>query len=183
MKTLEDTLNLLGLDQLPLNTDERDYATQFIAHRSAFFTRVCQQKSDKPQHDLALGLLTQSVQIATEEFNATKDKITDMNQLFSESVGKEHADKFKTMNALELSAIAKLWFLVQGYCGIDVSYTNEQAVELSNTLLANTDDMQFHTQRQAFMQAYYTGIEFNHKNKPKSDFLLTIKNALRRLFP
>ncbi|MGF1682141.1 hypothetical protein [Photobacterium minamisatsumaniensis] len=182
MKTLEDTLNLIGLDQLPLNTDERDYATQFIAHRSAFFTQVCEQKPDKPQHDLALGLLTQSVQVTTEEFTATQNKIADMNQIFSQHVGKEHASKFKTMNHLELSVIAQMWFLAQGYCGIEVSYTNEQAIELSNTLLTDTDDQQFHAQRQAFMQAYYTGIEFNHKNKPNSDFLLTIKNALKRLF-
>ncbi|PSW20531.1 hypothetical protein C9I98_06675 [Photobacterium sanctipauli] len=182
MQTLEETLNAIGLPTLVLDDHEREFIAGFISHRSAFFDSVCQQKAEKPQRELVLGLLTQSVEQNREAFSSTQATINNMTQLFEEHVGKAHAGKFKTSNQLELAALAKLWFLAQGYNGIDVSYANDHASEISNLLRPDEDSPEWHHQRQRFMQAYYAGIEQHHKNQPKASIFLTIKNQLKKAF-
>lgn len=175
MKSLDEMVTQFGLALLPFEEDEREYAGQFIQYRSAFFSQVCTQKADKPQTGLVLGLFTQSFQTAFEEFNATQVKINDMQQLFSHHVGAEHADKFTTMNHMEVSVIASLWLLCQGYNGIDYSYANDQATMISQSLVSDSALEQQEVLRQKFMQSYYIGIDQARIHTPKASFMASLK--------
>ncbi|MGF1724706.1 hypothetical protein [Photobacterium nomapromontoriensis] len=175
MKSLNEMLAQFGLALLPFDEGEREYTRQFIQYRSAFFTQVCTQKADKPQSGLALGLFTQSFQTAFEEFNTTQLKINEMQQLFSQHVATNHADKFTTMNHIEVSVIASLWLLCQGYNGIDYSYANEQATMVSQSLITALAPQQQEALRQKFMHSYYIGIDQARIHAPKTTFIALLK--------
>ena len=183
MKQLKQVLNEFGFEQLPFSEAEREFAAGFIDFRSDFFLNVCQQKADKPQQDLALGLFTHSFQQILDEFHATQSKISEMDALFEQHVGEQHAKKFRTMNELEVKAIAMVWFLCQGFNGIDFSYANDHATEISQQLASNSsDDTREESLRQQFMQSYYIGVDQAHSMKPKASLLLTLQNAVKSLF-
>ncbi|AJR05364.1 hypothetical protein C9J03_08940 [Photobacterium gaetbulicola] len=181
MKPLRHLLNEFGFEQLPLSHSEREFADNFVDFRSDFFLRICQQKQEKTQHALALGLFTQSIQQAQGEFKATQSKIAEMDALFEQHVGKQHAQKFHTMNEVEVTAIAKIWFLCQGCNGIDFSYANDHATEISQQLAAN-HAQQAEIIRQQFMQCYYIGVDHAHTIKPRTNWLLTLQKAVKSLF-
>ncbi|MGR2769191.1 hypothetical protein ACUYOF_16965 [Photobacterium ganghwense] len=208
MTSLHSTLNLFGLPQLPLSEEERGFAQQFINQRSAFFSQACTQRQ-KPQEDIALGLLTQFYQQWLEVFISTQTKTAEMKSLFSAHVGSQHAEKFKSNDELGLIVITKLWLLAQGYHGIDFSYANEQASTVSGLAVCNqksrteitsneTDaDSQStgltpeqHALRQQLMQAYYVGLEARksqsagkiHDDKHNASLLDTLTRFIKRLF-
>ena len=181
MKPLKHLLNEFGLEQLPLTDTEREFADGFIEFRSAFFLSACHQKADKPQQDLALGLFTQSFQQVLDEFQATQGKITEMGTLFTQHVGEEHAQKFHTMNDVEVKAIGKIWFLCQGFNGIDFSYANDHATDISQQLVGDDED-KAEQLRQQFMQSYYIGVDQSHSMKPRVSLLLTLQNAVKSIF-
>lgn len=180
MKPLKHLLNEFGFEQLPYSDTEREFATGFIDFRSEFFLSVCQQKAEKPQQDLALGLFTQSFQQILDEFQATQSKISEMDALFQQHVGEEHAQKFHTMNEVEVKAIAMIWFLCQGFNGIDFSYANDHATEVSHQLATSSQHAE--ALRQQFMQSYYIGVDQALKIKPKAGWLLTLQKAVKSLF-
>ncbi|MGR5063928.1 hypothetical protein [Photobacterium sp. DNB22_13_2] len=181
MKPLKHLLNEFGFEQLPFSDDEREFADGFIDFRAEFFLSVCEQKAEKPQQDLALGLFTQSFQQVLDEYQATQSKISEMDTLFQQHVGKEHAQKFHTMNEVEVKAIGMIWFLCQGFNGIDFSYANDQATEVSE-LLATNSCQHAEEVRQQFMQSYYIGVDQPHIIKPKPSWLLTLQKAVKSLF-
>ncbi|KHT62293.1 hypothetical protein RJ45_18095 [Photobacterium gaetbulicola] len=181
MKPLRHLLNKLGFEQLPFSHSEREFADGFVDFRSDFFLSVCQQKQNQTQQALALGLFTQAIQQALDEFQATKSKIAQMDALFEQHVGKHHAQKFHTMNEMEVTAIAKIWFLCQGGNGIDFSYANDHATEISQQLASN-HGQQAEVIRQQFMQCYYIGVDHAHIIKPRTNWLLTLQKAVKSLF-
>ena len=181
MKSLKQLLNEFGFELLPFSDTEREFADNFVVFRSDFFQSVCQQKADKPQQELALGLFTHSIQQILDEFQATQTKISEMDTLFKQHVGEQHAKKFQTMNELEVKTVAKLWFLCQGVNGIDFSYANDHATEISQQLTTSSND-NAELLRQQFMQSYYTGVDQAHSLKPKASLLLTLQNAVKSLF-
>ncbi|MCQ1060332.1 hypothetical protein ACQKPX_14660 [Photobacterium sp. DNB23_23_1] len=181
MKPLRHLLNEFGFEQLPFSDAEQEFASGFIDFRSDFFVRVCQQKADKPQQDLALGLVTHSFQQILDEFQATQCKISEIDALFQQHVGVEHAQKFHTMNEMEVKAIGVIWFLCQGFNGIDFSYANDHATEISEQLTMN-DSQQAEALRQQFMQSYYVGVDQAHIVKPKAGWILTFKKTIKSLF-
>ena len=188
MKSFEKLLLQFGLDTAPLNDKERQYANDFLVQRAPAFEAICQQRADKPQTDLALGMLTQSFQTTFEAYQATQNSITNMQQLFQREVGEAHASKFHTLDAIELKVIATLWLLCQGYCGIDYSYANDQATLISQTLY--TDDAAPHntpgtqgapeTLRQALMQTYYIGVDHAKQAQPHQNLVTTITTTLKK---
>ena len=181
MKPLKQLLNEFGFEQLPFSDAEREFAQSFVEFRSDFFLSVCQQKADKPQQDLALGLFTHSFQQVLAEFQATQSKICEMDTLFQQHVGEQHAKKFHTLNELEVKAIAMMWFLCQGFNGIDFSYANDHATEVSQQLTLH-DATKAESLRLQFMQSYYLGVDQAHSLKPKAGLLLTIRKALKSFF-
>ncbi|PSU33945.1 hypothetical protein [Photobacterium lutimaris] len=181
MKPLKHLLNEFGFEQLPFSDAERAFANGFIEFRSDFFLRVCQQKAEKLQQDLALGLFTQSFQQILDEFQATRSKISEMDALFQQHVGDEHAQKFHTMNEMEVKAIGMTWFLCQGFNGIDFSYANDQATEISQQLTTN-GSQQAEALRQQFMQSYYIGVDQAHTIKPRKGWLLTLQKNIKSFF-
>ncbi|MGF1687070.1 hypothetical protein L4C36_10280 [Photobacterium japonica] len=185
MKSLEKLLLEFGLDATPLTDKERQYAYNFLANRAPAFDAISQQRADKPQTDLALGVLTQSFQTTFEAYQATQSTRTDMQQLFQREVGEAHASKFHTLDALELKVIATLWLLCQGYCGIDYSYANDQATLISQTLYA--DDADSHcsqgpaeTLRQTLMHTYYIGVDHAKQAQPHHGFMATLTVTLKK---
>ncbi|PSW16482.1 hypothetical protein C9J01_05645 [Photobacterium rosenbergii] len=181
MKTLQQLLNDFGFEHLPFTDAEREFAQDFVNFRSDFFQSVCQQKADKPQQDLALGLFTHAIQQVLDEFQATQSKISEMDTLFKQHVGEQHAKKFHTLNELEVKAIAMIWFLCQGFNSIDFSYANDHATEICQQLAAN-DSNRAESIRQKFMQSYYLGVDQAHSMKPKTSLLLTLQNAVKSIF-
>jgi len=186
MTPLLKELEKMGLSTLSFSEQERTLLEQFITISSPFFDSVCQHRAEKPTKDLVLGLLTKSHREAFDEYLATQPKIKELKQLFSDQVGNEHAGKFTTLNQAELTVISSLWFMAQGYTGIDFSYANDHAQETAELLCGNlqspseSDEVQ--RIRTRFMQAYYTGVDYSHKNQNSESFLITIKNVLTRLF-
>ncbi|WP_299019745.1 hypothetical protein [uncultured Photobacterium sp.] len=191
MTNLLKELEKMGLNSLSFTEQETSLLEQFIDHSSAFFDNVCQHKPDKPPHDMALGLLTKAHQEAFDNYQATQPKISELQTMFTDNVGAEHASKFSTLNQAELSVISSLWFMAQGFTGIDFSYANDKAAETAELLTENqtsTEDTKKKSiknsedYRSLFMKAYYTGIDAAHQNQPHLSFLLTIKNYLKHLF-
>ncbi|WP_064607846.1 hypothetical protein [Photobacterium sp. J15] len=182
-------LERMGLNSLSFTEQESTLLEQFIEHSSTFFEHVCQQKPDKPHHDMALGLLTKAHEEAFNNYLATQPKIAELKTMFTDSVGTEHAGKFSTLNQAELVVISSLWFMVQGYTGIDFSYANDKAAETANLLTENQAEVEHEENmndsehyRSLFMKAYYAGIEAYRQNDRDTSVLLTIKNQLKRLF-
>ena len=127
-----------------------------------------------------------SQQEAVAEYQATRPKIDELKQMFNDKVGTEHGGKFMTLNQAEVTVIASLWFMAQGYTGIDFSYANDHAEEIAELLgvhsqfAQDAEDPEHYRTR--FMQAYYTGIEHALKSQPQKNTLMTIKSYFRRLF-
>lgn len=186
MAELLKELENMGLSALSFSEQEQALLEQFISVSSPFFDNVCQHRVDKPTHDLVLGLLTKSQQEAFDEYQATLPKITELKQMFSDQVGSEYAEKFKTLNQAEMTVISSLWFMVQGYTGIDFSYANDHAEEIAGLLSeykphsSVTGDAEHYRTR--FMQAYYTGVDHARKAQGSGNLYVTIKHYLKRLF-
>ena len=183
----------MGLAALSFNEQEQQLLGEFITVSTPFFDKVRQNRPDKPSHDLVLGLLTKSQQEALAEYQATKPKIDELKQMFSDKVGAEHAGKFITLNQAEVTVIASLWFMAQGYTGIDFSYANDHAQEIAELLGEHSQFVEKHKQfasagydseryRTRFMQAYYTGIDHAEKKQTHGNTYMTIKSYIKRLF-
>ncbi|MCW8330250.1 hypothetical protein MD588_15675 [Photobacterium sp. SDRW27] len=186
MTPLQQELEKMGLSTLSFSEQEQTLLEQFISISSPFFDNVCQHRADKPAQDLVLGLLTKSHREAFDEYQATQPKIKELKQLFSEQVGSEHAGKFTTLNQAEVTVISSLWFMAQGYTGIDFSYANDHAQETAELLCTNlqstaVDDEIQHI-RTRFMQAYYTGVEHSQNSHSSGSYFKSIKTVLKRFF-
>lgn len=186
MADLHQELDKMGLSALSFNQQEQVLLEEFIAVSAPFYNNVCQHKADRPACDLVLGLLTKSQQEAIAEYRATLPKISELKRMFSDQVGTEHADKFITLNQEEVAVISSLWFMAQGYTGIDFSYASDHAQEIAELLGRQessdtaTDNCQHYRSR--FMQAYYTGIDYHQKNQPDKNAYVSLKRLLKRLF-
>ncbi|MGR5147939.1 hypothetical protein ACQKP8_15500 [Photobacterium alginatilyticum] len=189
MTQLHNALQQMGLSALDFSEHEHTFLDQFLNISAPLFDKICQHRPDKPSHDLILGLLTKSHQEALDNFRATEPKTAELKAMFSDKIGAEHADKFTELSHDEVTIISTLWFMAQGYTGIDYSYANDHAVEIAEKLnqdvTAETRQENTEQYRNRFMKAYYTGIDFarkeSSKNKRSANFVETIKNGLKRL--
>ena len=184
MPDLLNELSVMGLHDLPFSEQERSELDQFIAVCSPFFVSVCQQKPDKSQHHLLLGVMTKAQSEAVEDYKQKSQSLQNMKQVFEDTVGADHADKFVATDSQRLTVIATVWFMVQGYTGIDFSYANDHAEQIAQTLmpapLVSTTANSSNTHsaepiRSGFMRAYYVGVEQARKNKSSATLFETIK--------
>lgn len=186
MAEFRKELENMGLNALPLSQQELTLLEQFLSISSPFFDSVCLHRADKPTQDLVLGLLTQSHQQAFDAYQATEPKITELKAMFSDKVGAEHAKKFTALNQDELIVISLLWFMAQGFTGIDFSYANDHAEETAELININQPDSSQEKEikqlRTRFMQAYYIGIDCAHDKANPTPLFITIKSLLKRLF-
>ncbi|MEJ2764685.1 hypothetical protein VV869_12080 [Photobacterium sp. MCCC 1A19761] len=181
MTDFHHTLRTMGLPLLELTESEQQQIIQLIDHQASFFAKVVQQKPDKPRHDLVLGLLTKCHQESLANFQATQATLSRVQSVFEETIGPTQALKFTTTSASDVRGYATLWFMAQGYTGIDFSYANDHANDIATLLAASAvvrenDPSVFRT---GLMQAYYAGRQAAaSKRQTGSGFL----NQLKRLF-
>ncbi|MGF1715625.1 hypothetical protein L4D08_12125 [Photobacterium chitinilyticum] len=186
MTHLLKELQHMGLSTLDFSEHEQTFLDQFITVSAPFFDKISQHRPDKLSQDLILGLLTKSHHEALDNYQITEPKAAELKAMFSDQVGTEHAEKFTELSHDELIVISMLWFLTQGFTGIDYSYANDHALETAGLLDDEQQTEEAERYRTRFMQAYYTGIEVAKKQARQqadsSPFYVTLKKHLKRLF-
>ncbi|OAN11034.1 hypothetical protein A3K86_18840 [Photobacterium jeanii] len=175
---LQQALEQVGLPRLALSETQQKQLTDFIENQHTFFERVCEQKRDKHQTDLLLGLLTKAQQQTELAYSQNAEAIQRMQQVFSETIGEEQKSKFISQDHNQLALETHLWLLVQGYCGIDFSYANEQAQRVAE-LLTSSDEAQ--ALRSQFLASYYHG-KTTKDNKQPSEATSSLWQRLERFF-
>ncbi|WP_157037796.1 hypothetical protein [Photobacterium aquae] len=182
MKTLQQVLEDSGLAELPLTEKSNDYIAQFITQREDFFQRVCREKADKYPYGLSLGLMTQMIHAALENYQVTHAKTAELRTLITDHIGDVHAAKFTTMNDIEIQTLATVWLMVQGANGIDFSYANEQAEMLCSVLDKQSPTIGDNPIRSQLMQAYYIGVEHLRPEYQPTSLLASLSNKVKALF-
>lgn len=181
MTDLNQALRTMGLLSLELTTSEQQQIQQLIDNQAAFYAKVVRQKTDKLPHDLALGLLTKCHQQALANFQATAATISRVQSVFAQTVGREQAQKFSTSSESDVLGYTTLWFMAQGYTGIDFSYANDHANEIATILTGSLAlrDNDPNAQRSRFMQSYYVG---RHTAEAKQQAGSGLMSRIKRLF-
>lgn len=180
MNDLHHTLNTMGLQSLDLTEPDQQQITRLIDTQARFFSKVVRQKPDKSPHNLALGLLTKCYQEALANFQATEKTISRVQSVFAETIGHEQAQKFTSSDS-DVQNFAMLWFMAQGYTGIDFSYANDHANEIATILTGSLAlrDNDPNAMRSRFMQSYYVG---RHTAETKQQAGSGLMSRIKRLF-
>ncbi|MCG7497801.1 hypothetical protein MHO82_13095 [Vibrio sp. Of7-15] len=180
MPVLLDLLQRAGLAELTSSSQTQEESDTFITAYSSAFDAVCKQKPDSTQNDLLLGFITKTYLAKREYYQAQEESMENMRQVFKDTVGKEHAGKFKSQESDSLQFTASVWFMVQGYTGIDYSYAYEHADDIAHLLSQQAE--QIESIRSELMRSYYVGVEHSQRNKDKSSFISALTQPLRRWF-
>ncbi|MEZ8437640.1 hypothetical protein AB6D90_16865 [Vibrio splendidus] len=164
---LEACLQLAGLDSVKaLSTGYEKELSSFIDENHALFKHACENKPDNSARQTLLGLLTKVHIDASYRFESNKEANEAMQNVFDNTVGTEHSDKFQNSNAQQLKLITHLWLFVQGRLGMDYSLANDHAAvaaSLLSRVSKNTDD----EIRVEFMASFYDGLNiYQAENKP-----------------
>ncbi|WP_139685530.1 hypothetical protein [Vibrio tasmaniensis] len=164
---LEACLQLAGLDSVKaLTTGYEKELKSFIDENHALFRHACENKPDNSARQTLLGLLTKVHIDASYRFESNKEANEAMQNVFDNTVGTEHCDKFQNSNAQQLKLITHLWLFVQGRLGMDYSLANDHAAvaaSLLSRVSKNTDD----EIRVEFMASFYDGLNlYQAENKP-----------------
>ncbi|WP_261858777.1 hypothetical protein [Photobacterium sanguinicancri] len=179
VSALHQTFTSIGLNQLSLSQAEQKELTAFINQHHQFFDNVCQQKADKKPTDLLLGLMTKTQQETVQHFVHNQQAIESMQQVLIDTLG-DQQKKFVATDSHRLAIETRLWLLIQGYCGIDFSYANEQA-EQSAALLTTSLALPEHAIRSDLLVAYYAGKnqkETKSASQAKSSIIQRIKSFI-----
>ncbi|MEZ8205932.1 hypothetical protein ACED47_17765 [Vibrio splendidus] len=164
---LEACLQLAGLDSVKaLTTGYEKELKSFIDENHALFKHACENKPDNSARQTLLGLLTKVHIDASYRFESNKEANEAMQNVFDNTVGTEHSDKFQNSNAQQLKLITHLWLFIQGRLGMDYSLANDHAAvaaSLLSRVSKNTDD----EIRVEFMASFYDGLNiYQAENKP-----------------
>lgn len=167
-----------GLDSVTaIATGFEKELTSFIDENHALFKHACENKPDNSARQTLLGLLTKVHIDASYRFESNKEANEAMQNVFDNTVGTEHSDKFQNSNAQQLKLVTHLWLFIQGRLGMDYSLANDHAAAtatLLSRLSRNTDD----EIRVEFMGSFYDGLNlYQAENKP-SGFV----HRFKRLF-
>ncbi|NMT19539.1 hypothetical protein HKA99_34870, partial [Vibrio parahaemolyticus] len=74
-----------------------------------------------------LGLLTKSHIEASANYEQNAHSTQRMQQVLTDSLGNEHADKFTNQSAEDLILVTHLWLYTQGYLNMDFSLAHDHA--------------------------------------------------------
>ena len=175
---LEACLQLAGLDSVKaLSTGYEKELSSFIDENHALFKHACENKPDNSARQTLLGLLTKVHIDASYRFESNKEANEAMQNVFDNTVGTEHSDKFQNSNAQQLKLITHLWLFVQGRLGMDYSLANDHAA-VAATLLSRISRSSDDEIRVEFMASFYDGLNlYQAENKP-SGFV----HCFKRLF-
>lgn len=164
---LEACLQLAGLDSVKaLTTGYEKELKSFIDENHALFRHACENKPDNSARQTLLGLLTKVHIDASYRFESNKEANEAMQNVFDNTVGTEHSDKFQNSNARQLKLITHLWLFVQGRLGMDYSLANDHAA-VAATLLSRISRSSDDEIRVEFMASFYDGLNlYQAENKP-----------------
>ncbi|MFN0722216.1 hypothetical protein BCU39_011890 [Vibrio cyclitrophicus] len=167
-----------GLDSVTaIATGFEEELTSFIDENHALFKHACENKPDNSARQTLLGLLTKVHIDVSYRFESNKEASEAMQNVFDNTVGNTHSDKFQHSNAQQLTLITHLWLFIQGRLGMDYSLANDHAevtARLLSRLLRSSDD----EIRVEFMGSFYDGLNiYQAENKP-SGFI----HHFKRLF-
>ncbi|MEZ8043156.1 hypothetical protein AB6C46_15760 [Vibrio sp. 10N.237.312.C02] len=164
---LEACLQLAGLDSVKaLTTGYEKVLSSFIDENHALFKHACENKPDNSARQTLLGLLTKVHIDASYRFESNKEANEAMQNVFDNTVGTEHSDKFQNSNAQQLQLITHLWLFIQGRLGMDYSLANDHAT-VTATLLSRISRSSDDEIRVEFMASFYDGLNiYQAENKP-----------------
>ncbi|KPL98694.1 hypothetical protein [Vibrio splendidus] len=164
---LEACLQLAGLDSVKaLSTGYEKELSSFIDENHALFKHACENKPDNSARQTLLGLLTKVHIDASYRFESNKEANEAMQNVFDNTVGTEHSDKFQNSNAQQLKLITHLWLFIQGRLGMDYSLANDHAA-VAATLLSRISRSSDDEIRVEFMASFYDGLNlYQAENKP-----------------
>ncbi|MEZ9520568.1 hypothetical protein AB4155_13720 [Vibrio splendidus] len=164
---LEACLQLAGLDSVKaLSTGYEKELSSFIDENHALFKHACENKPDNSTRQTLLGLLTKVHIDASYRFESNKEANEAMQNVFDNTVGTEHSDKFQNSNAQQLKLITHLWLFIQGRLGMDYSLANDHAA-VAATLLSRISRSSDDEIRVEFMASFYDGLNlYQAENKP-----------------
>ncbi|MDP2592472.1 hypothetical protein [Vibrio splendidus] len=164
---LEACLQLAGLDSVKaLTTGYEKELSSFIDENHALFKHACENKPDNSARQTLLGLLTKVHIDASYRFESNKEANEAMQNVFDNTVGTEHSDKFQNSNAQQLQLITHLWLFIQGRLGMDYSLANDHAA-VAATLLSRISRSSDDEIRVEFMASFYDGLNiYQAENKP-----------------
>ncbi|WP_135381495.1 hypothetical protein [Vibrio tasmaniensis] len=164
---LEACLQLAGLDSVKaLTTGYEKELSSFIDENHALFKHACENKPDNSARQTLLGLLTKVHIDASYRFESNKDANEAMQNVFDNTMGTEHSDKFQNSNAQQLKLITHLWLFIQGRLGMDYSLANDHAA-VAATLLSRISRSSDDEIRVEFMASFYDGLNlYQAENKP-----------------
>ena len=164
---LEACLQLAGLDSVKaLTTGYEKELSSFIDENHALFKHACENKPDNSARQTLLGLLTKVHIDASYRFESNKEANEAMQNVFDNTVGTEHSDKFQNSNAQQLKLITHLWLFIQGRLGMDYSLANDHAA-VAATLLSRISRSSDDEIRVEFMASFYDGLKiYQAENKP-----------------
>ncbi|MEZ8716820.1 hypothetical protein AB6D81_12565 [Vibrio splendidus] len=164
---LEACLQLAGLDSVKaLTTGYEKELSSFIDENHALFKHACENKPDNSARQTLLGLLTKVHIDASYRFESNKKANEAMQNVFDNTVGTEHSDKFQNSNAQQLQLITHLWLFIQGRLGMDYSLANDHAA-VAATLLSRISRSSDDEIRVEFMASFYDGLNiYQAENKP-----------------
>ncbi|MDP2491581.1 hypothetical protein Q8W38_19715 [Vibrio splendidus] len=164
---LEACLQLAGLDSVKaLTTGYEKELSSFINENHALFKHACENKPDNSARQTLLGLLTKVHIDASYRFESNKEANEAMQNVFDNTVGTEHSDKFQNSNAQQLKLITHLWLFIQGRLGMDYSLANDHAA-VAATLLSRISRSSDDEIRVEFMASFYDGLNiYQAENKP-----------------
>ncbi|MEZ9954462.1 hypothetical protein AB4395_18375 [Vibrio splendidus] len=164
---LEACLQLAGLDSVKaLTTGYEKELSSFIDENHALFKHACENKPDNSARQTLLGLLTKVHIDASYRFESNKKANEAMQNVFDNTVGTEHSDKFQNSNAQQLKLITHLWLFIQGRLGMDYSLANDHAA-VAATLLSRISRSSDDEIRVEFMASFYDGLNiYQAENKP-----------------
>ncbi|MEZ9447928.1 hypothetical protein AB4184_10715 [Vibrio splendidus] len=164
---LEACLQLAGLDSVKaLSTGYEKELSSFIDENHALFKHACENKPDNSARQTLLGLLTKVHIDASYRFDSNKEANEAMQNVFDNTVGTEHSDKFQNSNAQQLKLITHLWLFIQGRLGMDYSLANDHAA-VAATLLSRISRSSDDEIRVEFMASFYDGLNiYQAENKP-----------------
>ncbi|PTO55031.1 hypothetical protein CWN94_08985 [Vibrio splendidus] len=160
-------LQLAGLDSVKaLSTGYEKELSSFIDENHALFKHACENKPDNSARQTLLGLLTKVHIDASYRFESNKEANEAMQNVFDNTVGTEHSDKFQNSNAHQLQLITHLWLFIQGRLGMDYSLANDHAA-VAATLLSRISRSSDDEIRVEFMASFYDGLNiYQAENKP-----------------
>ncbi|WP_295895373.1 hypothetical protein [uncultured Vibrio sp.] len=176
MNTLEKTCFDCGLNELAIVEQEDKLWQAWQTAQSPLFQTVIENKPETSLRLHLLGLLTKSHIELISSFTSYVDSINAMKEAIDETVGKEHANKFKTSHVDELTLLTHAWLYVQGYLGMDFSLANDHAYETAK-MISSVTQTDIQTRRSSFLESYYTGVK-NQPKQPKG----RLREWLERLF-